>query len=617
MNCSLSWPYKNYRSFQEELVKRILEDLEEGKTVALKAPTGYGKTIVVLYSSLLHAINKDEKIVYLVRTRNEINPVLRELYRIHEASTCDFAYAFAITKYRLCYYVLTKSEEIEEYDFEDFSTACKYMRRSGACPLERHVFSPFSSINEFIEKILSLRSCPWYAIRSIYPDSRVIVATYPYLFNRFIRTLFLLDTGYDLSESIVVIDEAHNLELIASSPLKSLSIRTVLRALEELKLYSHTLTSAEYEESLEALKTLASFLQEFREIRKSIEINITPLLETVSRYNLELLGNASLRIFKEKTRTMGLQSRCYFCSVLRFISFLLSAGEEKIGYFVAKGRIEAKPLIPLVVTDFLKEVKHLILMSGTLPEKEYLRDVYGIPGEIDYIQIPKNCEEKYFIVPSVSSKYEERNPETYAKIAIYVIWIRSQSFLKDIIMVVYPSYQFMKEVLRFITYLEKRYGLDLIHIIEDEKLDLGKVNKIVSSKPRDKIILHCVAGGKFTEGIEITEEKRSLISAIVIAGLPFPEPDDYLQAKKQLYEETYGKDKAFDYLLLTPMIVKVEQALGRAKRFETDTPFYFILDRRTLSRKILSKLEITKYKLISFPPHWRKILYQTITELQS
>lgn len=624
---TLNWPYQHYRIRQKDVVDKIIDALSHREFVALSAPTGFGKTITILYAVLKFILDQDctdLKVLYLVRTKNEVEPVLRELYALKRSSPeSDFKYSFIIGKRNLCYHILMTYYEEADFDYEDFAQICKHLRRQGQCPLLRVEYKTFESTKDAVDYILKFGACPWYVINAWGRDVDVLIGTYPFLFNPYIRRSFIEEYEVNFPSMILVLDEAHNLESILQNANRSISLRTVLRALEDLKKYGDLLDGRKVEVAERYIRALAKFIQlRARDQEKLSRVGLETFNEEILNVvDLDVLEEAALKILQLKMKLEGFKSRCFICSVFRFLlasRIIYDLSRENYELFAVKNRLELKVLVPFAVTSFLNDVYSLILSSGTLPPKEYLVDVFGINRDISYIEVKDVFPEsnvKFFIGPEATSKYTERSLTNFLKMAIYILRIRSLIEPEYIVLVAYPSYEFLENVYKLLRELEKRLGVGFNHIVEGKETKLVDVAEEVKS--RINVILHCVAGGKFTEGIEFTVNKRSLIRAIAVAGLPFPEPSEYLEARMRRYKEMFGREKAWDYLMLIPTIVKVKQALGRAIRSPEDKAFFFLLDRRVLSQRILKLLEIEKYRMFYLPPSAKRLITEMVVERSS
>ncbi|MFP3171422.1 MAG: helicase C-terminal domain-containing protein, partial [Sulfolobaceae archaeon] len=72
---------------------------------------------------------------------------------------------------------------------------------------------------------------------------------------------------------------------------------------------------------------------------------------------------------------------------------------------------------------------------------------------------------------------------------------------------------------------------------------------------------------------------RSLISDVVIVGIPYPPPDDYTKLVAQKISERLGR-KSDEYLYKIPALMTVRQSIGRGIRGINDHVKVWLLDRR-------------------------------------
>ncbi len=89
------------------------------------------------------------------------------------------------------------------------------------------------------------------------------------------------------------------------------------------------------------------------------------------------------------------------------------------------------------------------------------------------------------------------------------------------------------------------------------------------------MVIHAVANGRFTEGIEIVEDDVSKINHVIMAGMPFPNvKDDFIQDRIKASGLTPVK------FLLTHAREVTLQATGRAIRSNNDKATIWLLDSR-------------------------------------
>ncbi|RLE62605.1 MAG: hypothetical protein DRJ38_09360, partial [Thermoprotei archaeon] len=368
----IMWPYPEFREKQKEVIDVVEKSIQDGKIVGLNAPTGFGKTIVVLYSiARFLKEHEDKKCLYVVRTKNEVRPVLKELFMLK--SKADWInYTFLIAKKDMCLHRLRTDQELK-LPSEDFIETCRDFRMKNLCPLKKIKPKPFSKISEFLEMAMEEEACPWYACKYMFDEAHFIVATYPYLFNPYIRqSVFSYDVGVlHLKDTIIVVDEAHNLESVTQSSDRGLSAKTVERSLSELEKYSYAITGILQKTCREYLHTLLNFMKKYRGAKRYLRLNTDYFYdEVVEKINLDILGEASETIKGIKVEMHGLRARSFLRSVWRFLHYfeiIYTLHYEDIGVFVLGDRIEVKILNPAIVTALLNEAYTAILMSGTLP----------------------------------------------------------------------------------------------------------------------------------------------------------------------------------------------------------------------------------------------------------
>jgi len=239
-------------------------------------------------------------------------------------------------------------------------------------------------------------------------------------------------------------------------------------------------------------------------------------------------------------------------------------------YITANGRpaLVLKPITPKPIVLRARRLFNdtWVLMSGTLPDRKYIENVWGL--EVDYyFSVNVKLGERVVRVDTdVTSRFDERNEEMFNKYADKIRDIVSNND-GSVYLVVYPSYDFMKQVV-------KRLGdLPVAQVSEDNERSLARVREI--AKTAKKLVIHAVANGRFTEGIEIVEDGVSKINHVIMAGMPFPNvKDDFIQDRIKASGLTPVK------FLLTHARMTTLQSTGRAIRSNNDKATIWLLDSR-------------------------------------
>ncbi len=596
------FPYSRPRRGQLEVAGLVEEAVRRGGVLAVQAPTGFGKTVAVLYGLVKAGAPET---LYLVRTRNEITRPYMEARRL------GLRASFYYSKKDMCPMITG------DVELHDFWRNCALLRRSNMCPYYRNVEmlsaetiagivysaeTPF----EAVEKLRRRGLCPYYALRKLGGLSSLHILTYPYVFSPVIRSLFLGEAG--LGDYVLVIDESHSLINIADLAEQRLSWRTIERSIREINTYAPAMRG--YAEKLEAL--LAS-LRRLRGGRGYIYYGKKDVLEGLGDPALWMDLSEDIREAKIAERGEYVNVRVYTYSVAILLSVLTQPHYELFARLTEHGPVlAAKPVDPApLVRDVFENARSIVLVSGTQPPPSYYEEVLGVTREITYIDV----EEAYgpvfppenravVIATYVSSRYTRRGEEMYRRYAELVAW-GYEALRHGVVLAVYPSYEFMLNVASHI-HVPDMY-------VETPRTTIDEV--VEKAMASEKLIVNAVAGGKLTEGVEIVRGGESLIKIVVVAGVPYPSPDDYLEKVLETLAERIGRNKAWIHLFLDTAVVKTRQAVGRAQRGPMDRALIVLADNRFLDPRIRKRLRLPVNRVVVSPGEMRRIYMEAAAYL--
>lgn len=139
---------------------------------------------------------------------------------------------------------------------------CPYMKAKQINLLKEQILSSVQDIEDIVKKGKSLGSCPYYATRVAVPEAEVVVLPYNNLLHHETRKA----TSLDLKDSVVIVDEAHNIiETICSIHSASITGRDLIS--------SHSILSKYYNKFQSRLSPRNS------EVIKSIVLCLTALIK--------------------------------------------------------------------------------------------------------------------------------------------------------------------------------------------------------------------------------------------------------------------------------------------------------------------------------------------------
>jgi len=374
------FPYNEFRPGQAEVAKVVEKAVKDGAILSLRAPTGFGKTAAVIYG-LLRA--EADRVLWAVRTVNEIDPVVREL----KAFKVKFSFLFSAR--RSC--PLLRGTEMTS---EEFWAACKLARLKGECSYHSRLNEvDFNEVDAYVRGHYSMHSieiagdiarhlklCPFFALKALSLDSRFLVVTYPYVFREDIRDLAL--DPMRIEDFVLVVDEAHSLLNAHTMAESSLLVDDLDKVIEELVAAGYT------GDATEAVKAFNSRLRKYGHPSEAILLDKDELLSGLSELvdEFESIAEDILSRKLMEALTGGGRIRVY---TLRFARWLKKAVEEDAKLFLdldekVRVVVKAMPVDPVIVArDPLERAKAAILMSGTLPPGDFVGELLSVSRAVE------------------------------------------------------------------------------------------------------------------------------------------------------------------------------------------------------------------------------------------
>ncbi len=580
------FPYEHARPGQLEIAKALIRELERGAIAILQAPTGFGKTAAALYTALdLMERSIVARVLYIVRTRNELDPVMREL------SSFGARFTVLFSARRMCPIATAQGREVDPHTF--WST-CSTLRLKGLCTyyarLERiprdSIEAVIRSQRSHIELARALADklgvCPFFALLNLVEEAQVTLATYPYVFKKRIRSL-TLDT-VDPGTALLVVDEAHSLVDFGNLVGESIPLDSVSKSIRELEKFFPGDQRAKF--VIEVLKKFVEIaprdssrgLKLVGKDKLGLSRDVVELAKELSiDLRLAIVARAGSRI----EEAMSVETR--FPQV---VSFLETLAEEEFELFASRGHssveLHAFPVSSRPLGSVLTGFSAVLLMSGTAPPENFVKRIIGSERPVRYMDSDDYGAPNYVksnttvvLLRGLTSSYRKRGESMYKRYAELIDRIFGESRW-GATMVVYPSYEFMHSVLHYIG-SEPR-------IVEEPDTPAVRLWETVRSE--DRVLINVVAGGKLSEGIEVLCGNVSAIHTVIIAGVPYPQPDDYTKS----LAKAFGSDEMEFYRAIAA--TRTLQAIGRAVRSGNDYAFIVLADTRFAQPELAKLLRL-------------------------
>ena len=615
---ALEFPY-TYREGQRDLAVHVYHTLCHGRKLFLEAPTGTGKTLAVLYPCLkAMGEGKTDRLFYLTAKT------------VTRAVAADAARLLRSGGLRCRSIVLTARDRICVLDRPDCDPAvCPRARghydRVNAALFELLTTSEDCSREVILRVAERHQVCPFELSLDLSEFSDLVIGDYNHVFDPRARLRRFFGEGPGSGSGILgrirrkgtgketgpvlLIDEAHNLvdrgRSMFSASLSLPELRQLRPPFRKLrpslwkKLGQVSASMRELAEEEEG-RTGNGYRPVAEDARFDVLVDRAYLVygeceAILAEERIHRSGGPGAAPLAGEVRERFLQ----FYFGLRHFLAMYEEMDERYFTYCTGGRESAE--VHLYCVDPSRQLRECmdrtvsaILFSATLLPVTYYKSLLGGTAE-DYEvyahSVFDSRRQGLFITGDVSSRYKERGPETYARIAETIRDITSRRHGNY--MVFFPSYAFLREVQE--VYAE-RFPDDEEHrcLFQEPQMSTGEREEFLRcfEEIRDDRSLtgFCVLGGVFSEGIDLREDR--LIGVIIIGtGLP------QICAEREIVRDHFEQRGmgGYDYAYRFPGMNKVLQAAGRVIRTEQDVGIVVLMDERFLSPAYLRL----------FPPSWR------------
>lgn len=621
------FPYLHFRPYQINAIKFCFDTIRNGKIGLLSSPCGTGKSVSVLtaYFMAKELDNSVGRLLALTRTRNQLEIYCRELKAIK--NHCDVSSVASVfkSKKEMCPQAAedAKVKNVSYHDFLHYCRAlkegafgktCRYYDRTYT---ERkptwHAYNVINKIKgigpllpDQVYKICREEElCPYEATKILARYADIIIGNYNYVLIDSIRGSILGRAGWRTKDINCVFDEAHSLPYYAagifSDELSSTSVRRASKEVEDFGLDDFGFIEAVYDVLIKLGKNvyreygldvehIIGREQVITALLKNLRVDPNKLPEIIS----ELLEKGEF--IRQKRTETGKSPISYLSECASFLLDWISLNNSSyIRYMKAEidrdgrksVRFGIRCLDPALTASVINELRSAILMSGTLWHTNYYIDVLGIERKrCESMELPSPfpLENRLILVDkAVTTKFEKRGEMQWKKIAEHLMQIIKQ--INGRVAVYFPSYEVMREI-------AKTAKFDLPLVIEERRTNILDVLRFLRNN--EQCVVFGVARGKISEGVDITTEGRSMLSAVIIVGLPYPKRTELQTALYKYFGEKFG-EKAIEYANDIPCLNALAQSAGRLLRSPEDKGIICLMDNRAAGK--------FKWKL---PKEWRE-----------
>lgn len=620
--------HDNLRPSQKDLMSDIYDALIKKQNFMAQAPVGLGKTDAALAAAITFALENKKTVFFLTPKISQHKIAMDVVNGIAKKYSLNLRAVDLVGRSHCCI-----DPFVSKVDPESFQSSCAKKRKNKECEFYLNArgsstvqeaqanfrFKVFlesygtgQTHDEVIKEGIKKRCCPYEWLLKSAEGCNVIIGDYYHILVPQIRDIFLMKIKKRIEDSIIIVDEAHNLaSRIRSSLSSNISTFTLKRVAKEMRamekdagpildefiLWAHKemkendpimigqTDSKNQKPAFKKLTEKETTLDSFAAFINRFGLDIQTIIS-----NLEEVGSD----FVEKSG--GKKSAC-----LKFASFLANYFnddlecvrilKEKNGeYFLSK-----KMLDPSKALTVLNLSYNSVLMSGTLMPLDMHRDVLGLDKERTKMRVykspfdPKNVVN--IVTPNITSKYSRRDKEGYELIASSIQKIIDKTPGGTALF--FPSYSFMEQI----TNRLKRLKLGKELFIQATGMKNHELKTMIRDFKNSEGVLCAVQGGSLSEGVDFSNGE---IKTAVIVGVALEEMGVEIKALIDYYDQKFGR--GWDYGYIYPGVLKAIQAAGRGRRKESDKLAVVFMDERYQWEKYNWLINKSEKKIISENP---------------
>lgn len=588
------FPYNEIRDGQRRMARDVGMAVQGGRHLVAQAPTGIGKTAAALGPALEAALAAKKVVMFLTSRQSQHAIAVDTLRRIQESRGVAFSVVDLVGKRDMC--LRPEASEMHPSRFPDFCSSetrnksCKFLGVPGRDTLEE-VKRGVLHVQELMHVARGAQICPHILALAAAKESQVIIADYNHLFSD-IREQSLERLGLQLSDIVLIVDEAHNLpDRIRQSHAHRIGPALLDAVQKEAKSEGWKGLEVDADALRAALNKLADTLppapQGLGGERVSL-VEVEQLPEAFERQRnrgilsahrgLDDMIQDLYDLAKEMRKTSDDRIRSeelaealddwgrFRNSALRFIRTENAAVELHVRLL--------DPGAPARLV--FNHVHSAILMSGTLRPPDMVRDLLGLESDRTAVReypSPFPPENRLVLIAQgVSTRFSNRDDALWDRLAAHILG--SAAHARGNVAVFASSYAVAGELAHRLRAGTKPVIEEKSNMVKSERAQV--LDDLVGYKRTTGAILVGVVGGSFSEGVDF---KDNLLSMVVIVGLPLAPPDLEVQAMTRYMEARFpGRGHAYGYTY--PAMTKVLQAMGRGVRGPTDKCLVLLLDER-------------------------------------
>jgi Rad3-related DNA helicase len=522
--------------------------------LTVDAPTGFGKTILILCGIGYRFLQQDRQLYLFAKTKTQLQSVfLRNLKKVYNRPPLNqLSVVPLIAQSELCNHRTQNCRSCS-----DKMRALRYPNKNLQELLSELTVADCPPTLIGYRKFLQPFGCPYHLIRRLLPQANIVLLTQGYLEHQYLRKKldWLLAKAeqfrFSWRRREVIIDEAHNFGSAVEAHVtrKQLQLASdiapcrVIRALNQLLERPLGPVQRPKEAMVESVKQLDTFLKQKR----------------------------SLVHFPSEER-----------EVLQVVRSFIR-GEGLYWVLNEEGLVQLNPY-PSSIFDFLlPRFNRIVLLSGTFLNYSWYKRYYGLPRRFRHFQVPISNERRrqlFFAAlykRGISSRLKDRSDKLNEWCAQFIHEMALKA--NDHTFVYVPSYRVLEDLYPLLT---DHFRGQVPFFREPAQSRIKFMKDLVNGPPS---VVLAVYGGKLSEGVEVRHPTtgRSRIQLLILVGMPFPVFTPEYNLLQEIYLKKWKNQHFAQWAILERLLNnKIHQCMGRSIRSKQDRGAAVLLDDRAV-----------------------------------
>ena len=536
--------FDTLRVGQTELFQTLQNAALQSRHVLAQAPTGFGKTGIVLEHALKHMQNGlYERCIYLSSKSTGQLETIRQLKQMigHDLRYIQMRNR---NEHRIdserhtCTGDMRCDDELGQ-NWREADIRASELFENGTIELSR---AQEIGANTGI--------CPYALTKACLPFSEIWIGDSNYVFSPDSRAVFMEAQGFDPGRTLLIVDEAHNLpDRTAESLSLEIASADLLLAIEELRAHG----------------VPRRLLGPATELCRWID-SLSPKLALTG--NQFYTGQDLCEDFSEQLKrcTFDYDATAPFAiKLLRSIPKLcetLSLYSQQYLHWVPRNGVFAATCLDASewIAECLKLFGGSIMMSATLSPFKSYRESCGLDKEsvtIAQAQTPWRDDAYDVAIDCRIDTRLSKRESHYETTALTIVEL-IQHNAGGAIAVFFASYLYAENIQAYIEALAPELRIKR----QPRGVDLAEQSIFINEGLLIADALFLILGSSYAEGID---QLGGRVEQIMIVGPALPEVN-LLQKKKMEDHPSLSQDEAFRDIYIRPAMRRIHQALGRIVR---------------------------------------------------